>query len=603
MAKIKVSDLITNYIASLGVKHVFLIPGGGNVHIVDSISKSKDVSYVCNHHEQVSAMAAESYGRVGRNIGVCCTTVGPAATNTITGIMGAWTDSIATLYICGQVKRDFMITGTPLRQFGVQEINIVDIAKPITKYAEVVLDVNDIKYHLEKAVYLAKHGRPGPSLLDIPSDIQTIMVEEDELRKFDPAQEGLDVKENPELMGQVKTLVEWLKDAKRPVILAGHGIQLAKAEKEFLVLAEKLQIPILTSMTAIDIIPTDHPLCVGRPGVFGDRAGNFAIQNSDLLISIGARHHLWNIGYTFDAVARAAKKVVVDIDKTELNKKSIVPDLAINVGAKTFIEEFAKQTEGITNTNVKEWLAKGIEWKEKYPTVLPEYKDEKDYVNSYYFTDVLSKILEEGEIIMTGVGTSFTGTRQAFKVKKGQQLNSSVGCASMGYDLPSAIGAWFATNKKRIILITGEGSLMFNLQELQSIFHYKIPVKIFLLNNNGYLAIKNTQNSFFLGNLAAVDPKTGVSFPDFKKVADTFGIGYVRMQDHTNIKDRINETLNMEGPVICEINMSPTQPLFPKVYSEKMPDGKMVSKSIEDMYPFLEREEFLSNMFIPPWDK
>lgn len=605
MAKIKVSDLIVNYVASLGVKHIFVIPGGGNVNLLDSIAKSDKLTYVSNHHEQASSMAAESYGRVGGNIGVCCTTVGPAATNTLTGVMGAWTDSIATLYLCGQVKRDFMITGTPLRQFGVQEINIVDIARPITKYSEVVLDVNDILYHLQKAVFLAKTGRPGPVLLDIPSDIQTMMIEESELRTFNPEEEELAPKENKELTLQVETLVTWLTQAKRPIIFAGHGVHLAKAEKEFLALIEKLGIPVLTSMSAHDLLPTSHPFCIGRPGVFGDRAGNFAIQNADLLISIGARHHLWNMGYTFNAFAREAKKVIVDIDPTELQKKSIVPDLPINADAKLFIEEFYKQ---ISNTNVlegdnteKNWLGTCQEWKKKYPVVLPEYKKEKDFVNSYYFTDVLSDILEEGEIIMTGVGTSFTGTRQCFKIKKDQQLHSSIGCASMGYDLPSAIGAWFATNKNRIILITGEGSLMMNLQELQTIFHYKIPVKIFLLNNNGYLAIKNTQNSFFLGNLAGVDPNTGVSFPSFKKVADTFGIGYVEMKNNTEVTQKINETLQLAGPVLCEISMSPTQPLFPKVYSEKLPDGKMISKSIEDMYPFLDRDEFLGNMFIEPW--
>lgn len=600
MAKVKISDFIIDYIASIGVKHVFLIPGGGNVNLVDSVSKSSKVKYICNHHEQACAMAAESYGRVGRNIGVCITTVGPAATNTLTGVMGAWTDSIATLYICGQVKRDFMMKGTHLRQLGVQEINIADIARPITKYSEVLMEVMDVKYHLQKAVFLAKTGRPGPVLLDIPSDIQAMVVEEADLREFDAEKEGLAPKDNSaQLTSQVATLVQWIKEAKRPVVFAGHGIHLAKAEKEFLELIEKLKIPVLTSMTAHDLVPSDYPLFAGRPGVFGDRAGNFAVQNSDLLISIGARHHLWNIGYTYQAFARGAKKVVVDIDQEELKKKTVVPDMPINVDAKMFIQELCKQA--VSTEGPKEWLTRCIEWKKKYPVVLPEYKDEKNYVNSYYFTEVLSDKLEDGEIVMTGVGTAFTGTLQAFKVKKDQQLNSSTGCASMGYDLPSAIGAWFSTNKKRIILITGEGSLMMNLQELQTISHYKIPVKIFLINNNGYLAIKNTQNSFYNGNFAAVDSNTGVSFPSFSKVAEAFGLGYTKIENHDKIGDKILETLNYEGPIICDINMSPAQPLFPKVYSEKLPDGTMISRTLEDMYPFLDRQEFSDNMSIPPW--
>jgi acetolactate synthase-1/2/3 large subunit len=455
---------------------------------------------------------------------------------------------------------------------------------------------------LEKAVFLAKTGRPGPVLLDIPSDIQGMIVEENDLRKFVPEEENLNVFRNePELDSKIKTVLEWMKKAKRPVLFAGHGIRLAKAETEFLDLVAKLKIPILTSMAGHDLIPFSHELYIGRPGVFGDRAGNFAIQNSDLLISIGARNHLWNIGYTYQAFARGAKKVVVDIDAEELKKKTVVPDLAVHADAKVFIEELSKQAQPVENA--KEWIQKCIEWKEKYPVVDPSYKKETDFVNSYYFTQVLSEKLKEDEIIMTGVGTSFTGTSQNFNIKKGQRLHSSIGCASMGYDLPSAIGAWFATGKDRIILITGDGSIMLNLQELQTISHYKIPVKIFLLNNNGYLAIKNTQNSFFLGNLAGVDEKTGVSFPSFAKVAETFGLGYVHIPNHSEIEKKIEETLNFSGPVICDINMSPTQPLLPKVYSEKLADGTMISKPLEDMYPFLDRDEFKHNMFIPFWEE
>lgn len=593
MNKVKVADYIADYITSLGVKHVFLIPGGANVSLVDSISKHQGLKHVCNHHEQAAAMAAEAYGRVGGNIGVCVTTVGPAATNAVTGIMGAWTDSIATLYLCGQVKREVMMTDG-LRQMGVQEINIVDIARPITKYCEIVSDPDDIKYHLEKALYLAKTGRPGPVLLDIPSDVQTAEVDLDSIRTFNPEDEGLTIEVPSELESQIAELLPLLKNAKKPVIFAGHGIRLAGADQEFLKLVEKLNVPILTSMSAHDLIPTDHPLFVGRPGVFGDRAGNFAIQNADLLISIGARHHLWNIGYNYKEFAKNAKKVVVDIDNNELKKKTVIPDIAINCDAKTFIEALLKVAK--PKQDISAWITRAIDWKKKYPVVLPSYKEEKGFVNSYYFTDVLSDALKEGDIIMTGVGTSFTGTLQSFKVKKDQRLFSSIGCASMGYDLPSAIGGWFSTGKDRIILLTGDGSIMMNLQELQTIHHYNIPVKIFLINNNGYLAIKNTQNAFFQGNLVAVDEGSGVSFPSFEDVAKTFKLAYFEMKDHSNVRAIIDQALEHPGPVLCEIRMSPNQPLLPKVYSEKLADGTMVSKPLEDMFPFLDRDEFNQNM-------
>ncbi len=602
MEKTKVSDYIVKYLVSIGVKHVFLVAGGSNVTLVDSLARNSEIDYICNHHEQACAMAAESYGRVGGDIGVCLTTMGPAATNTITGIMGAWTDSTPTLYLCGQVKRENMITGTKLRQLGVQEINITDIARPITKYCEVVTEPGDIKYHLQKAVFLAKNGRPGPVLLDIPSDVQTIEVDESKLREFDPAEEGLIVQnDTAQLSGQVKTLLEWIREAKRPVIFAGKGIHIAKAEKEFLAIVEKLQIPVLTSMSAHDLIPTKHPLFTGRPGVFGDRAGNFAVQNADVLISIGARHHLWNIGYNTSSFAREAKKVVVDIDKEELSKKTVVPDLPINVSAKVFLEELERQLD-VPVAKKEEWVATCQTWKTKYPVVLPEYKDQKDFVNSYYFTKVLSDALHEGDIVLTGVGTAFTGTLQSFEFKENERLYCSIGTASMGYDLPAAIGAWFATKKERIVLITGEGGIMLNIQELQTISYHKIPVKIFILNNNGYLAIKNTQNSFFHGNLVGVDEKSGISFPSFEKVADAFGVGYVSIKNHDDIEVRVKEALDFDGPVICDIHMSPTQPLLPKVFSEKLPDGRMVSKPLEDMFPFLDREEFRSNMFIKPWE-
>ncbi len=598
MSQVKISDFIASYIFSLGVKEVFLISGGGNLHIIDSIAKNKKLKYVCTHHEQAAAMAAECYARVSENIGVCLVTFGPAATNTITGVLGAWLDSIPVLYISGQVPRHFMRYREDLRQLGVQEVSIVELVKPITKYTIVINDPKEVKYHLQKAVYLAKSGRPGPVFLDIPSDIQSTTIDEKEFIDFDPEKENLTSAKSTDLEENINKVIILLKKSKNPIIFAGHGIQLAKARKEFDALVNQLKIPVLTTMSAPDLMVTENSLFIGRPGVFGDRGGNFAIQNADLVICIGSRNHLWNIGYDTHSFARNAKKVIVDIDKAELEKKTVIPDIPIQADAKDFLVELKKQTANATLPDFSGWLQRCQNWKKKYPVVLPEYKNEKKYVNSYYFTDVLSSVLKGGETIVTGVGTSFTGTLQSIKIKEGQRFHCNVGCASMGYDLPAAIGACFANNKKPVILITGDGSIMFNLQELQTILHYSLPIKIFLLNNSGYLAIKNSQNSFFLGKLEAVDKKSGLSFPNFKEVAKTFKIGYMKISNHTGISQKIKKALKTKGSIICDINMNPLQPLFPKVYSEKKPDGTMASKPLEDMYPFLSRDEFNANMVV-----
>jgi|SRR3989339_6524 len=592
--KVKVSDYIAKFISNLGVKHVFLISGGCNVQMIDSIAKNNKLKYICNHHEQASAMAAESYSRINRNIGVCMVTVGPGLTNTITGIAGAWLDSIPVLYISGQVKRDNMIGSSGLRQLGVQEVDAPNLVKSITKYAISVLDPKDIRYHLEKAVYLAKSGRPGPVLIDVPSDIQSCVVDTDELVSYKSDEDEAFV--NNELSQKISDFKKMVSAAKRPLLFVGHGIRLAKGEDVLMRVIEKLQIPVITSMSAHDLMPSEHGLYVGRPGVFGDRAGNFAVQNCDLLISVGVRHHLWNVGYNYNDFAKKAKKIIVDIDKLELSKKTIHADLPINVDAKVFLNKVLVAIKDREWKDSDGWVNHCVSWKKKYPVVLPEYKNEKNFVNSYYFTQVLGSLLKERDIILTGVGTSFTATLQCFKIKKNQRLISNVGCAAMGYDLPAAIGACFANDKKRVILITGDGSIMMNIQELQTIKHHNLPIKIFLLNNQGYLAIRNTQNSFFKGDLEASDPSSGVSFPDFKKVVSAFDIQYSRLNNHKNIEKKIDKVLKSKGPVVCEINMSAVQPLIPKVFSMKKSDGSMDSKSIEDMYPFLNREEYLKNI-------
>lgn len=601
MNKIKVSDYIAEYIANLGIKHVFMISGGGNMHLVDSFGKNTHFQYVCNHHEQASAIAAEAYARANENLGVCLVTTGPGGTNTLTGVIGAWLDSIPTLFISGQVKRNDIGYLEGLRAQGVQEINIVDMVRPVSKYAELVLEPEKIKYYLEKAVFLAKSGRPGPVWLDIPLDVQCALVDTETMDSFDPGKDGIGIKpEYSDLSNLVGKTLELLKSSKRPVLIVGHGIRLANARKELTELVEALQIPVLTSMSAHDLMVSDDPLFAGRHGGFGDRGGNFTVQNADLILSIGARNHLWNIGYQYELFAREAKKIVVDIDAAELNKKTLKPDLPILADAKVFMKEMLQQLKTVELPDVQDWKKKCINWKNKYPVLTEEYINQKNFVNSYYFTNELSNLMEDGDQIVLADGTAFTGTLQAIKIKKDQRVYYNVGCASMGWCLPAAIGVAFAKNPKRVILITGDGSIMMNLQELQTIRHYNLPIKIFVLNNGGYLAIKNTQNSFFSGNLVASNPESGVSFPNFKKISEAFELPYENIENHVNLGETIEKVLCADGPMVCEIFMDPNQTLYPKITSLKREDGTMVSKPLEDMFPFMERNEFFENMIVPP---
>lgn len=596
---IKLSDYLFNRIADYGVKSIFMISGGGNMHLIDSVGVNKKLKYICNHNEQASAIAAEGYARVKNGLGVCLVTTGPGGTNTITGVLGSWLDSIPVLYISGQVKRSDMADMPGLRQLGVQEAPIVDMIRPITKYAVTITDPLSVGYHLDKAIDLAMSGRMGPVWLDIPLDVQAAMIDERKLAKYVSDKEK-GISDN-ELTRAIKRVINMIENAERPIILAGHGIRLSGAGEAFMNLIARLNIPVVTSMGGTDTIPSNNRLFIGRIGSFGNRSGNFAIQNSDLIISLGARMHLWNIGYDYKNFGREAKKIVVDIDPCELNKKTISPDLKIQVDVAVFIKKLLTVLGRKSISSSRGWRDRCSDWKKRYPVVLPEYAKEKKFVNSYYFTEVLSSLLESDDIIVTGNGTAFTGTIQAINIKKGQRFHCNVGCASMGYDLPAAIGASIATGgKKRIILVTGDGSIMMNLQELQTIYHYKLPIIIFLLNNEGYLAIRNTQASFFKNRFVASEKNSGVSFPDFKDVAKTFKLKYVDINNHSGLKAKIAAVLSSKRPILCNLKMNPMQPLYPKGSSKKNPDGSMTSKPIEDMYPFLDRAEFLADMIIKP---
>ena len=600
---VKLADFVADYLANCETvaQDVFLVSGGGNMHLLNSIGKHPRLNYYCNHHEQACTMAAEGYARVTNKIGVSLVTTGPGGTNAITGIMGAWVDSIPTLTISGQVKLETTVLRAPdLRQLGDQEINIVDIVRPITKYAAIVTDKQDIRYHLEKAIYLAKCGRPGPVWLDIPLDIQAATVDETALRHFDPL-EIVDESSSVNTMKQMVQLLELFAPKKRPVLVVGNGVRLAGAVDDLIPLVEKLGIPVLTTISGIDLISSDHPLFFGRPGVLGDRAANFIFQNSDLLIVVGTRLNLRILGFDFQSLARSAIKVMVDVDKAELFKPTFPVDVPIHCDAGVFIKLFSEAVDNLSDrADLTEWIGYCRRLKETYPVVLPEHRNRKDFISSYYFAERLSSFLKKDDIIVTGNGTAYTSMHQVFHIQPGQRMFANVGCAAMGYDLPAAIGACIASGRHRIICVTGDGSIQMNLQELQTIAHHQLPIKIFMLENDGYVSIKNTQETFFEACFIGSDCSCGVSLPDMKKLAAVYGLPVFLARDHSEIDAAIQNTLEIKGPAFCEIHGDPHEKLGPKTASRQKPDGTMKSCPLEDLAPFLPREEFMANMIIPP---
>ena len=596
---VKVSDYVFSFIQNLGVEEVFFVSGGGAMHLVDSLADMKNIRHIAMHHEQAAAMAAEGYARISGKPGVALVTTGPGGTNTITGLYGAWIDSIPVVFIAGQVPRSQMIGDSGLRQLGVQESDMVNLVKPITKYAVTVDDPSMIKYHLQKAYHLATTGRPGPVWLEFTLDIQGKITNLEELKEF-VAEDG-DILENDKLLSiQVADCISMLEKAERPLIYTGYGIRLAHGEDVFSELVKMLNIPVVCSWTTSDLIPFDHDCFIGRCGIFGDRAGNFSVQNSDLLIILGSRMSIPQIGYNPKVFAREAKRIVVDIDKKELEKKSLQPDLAIQNDVKKFMLEMLRQLrEKRTLLEIDPWLKKCRGWKEKYPVVLTSYRNIKDSVNSFYFIDVLSEKLDNKAVLCTDMGTSFTCTMQTFRIKKGQRLFTSSGHAPMGFGLPGAIGACGANNRKKTICISGDGGLQMNIQELQTLVHYKLPIILFLLNNGGYLTIKLMQQNHF-GRYVGAEKSSGLSCPDMIKLAKAYGIGAERISNNEELHSKIDNVLAQPGPYICEIMMSETQALIPRISSIKKPDGSIVSQPLENLFPFLDKEEFDQNMIIKP---
>lgn len=591
---IKVSDFIFKHLVEKhNIHHCFLVTGGGAMHLNDSIGHTEGLTYICNHHEQASAIAQEGYFRASGKMCVTNVTTGPGGTNAITGVLGQWLDSIPAIYISGQIKTvtyKNTYPDLPLRQLGDQEADIVAVVSPITKYAKTVTNPTEILYELDKAMYLALNGRPGPVWLDIPLDVQAAMIDEATLRAFDPAE--LETRWDHETIDkQLDDVLTKLQSAKSPVIYVGNGVRLAEREKQFVALAERLDIPVVTAISGSDIIWYNHPLCFGKPGICGDRIGNIMTQNSDLLIILGTRLSLRQLSYAYDLFAPKAYKVMVDIDEAEMHKPTLKIDLPIHADLRHVIDALLKKTEG-KKYSFEAWKQWGRTIESKLPTLFADNPDMPGYTNSYKFGDELFKQMNAGDVVVTGNGTAYTCTYQAMKVKEGVRVFANQGCAAMGYDLPAAIGAVTANENGRTVLVTGDGSLQMNIQELQTLLTYKMPLKIFVLENEGYLAIKTTQKAFFGGKFTGSNPASGVICPNLEKITAAYGIPYLSVSENgEKLQQTIAHTLATDGPVICEVHMHPEQTLFPK--SATMMDkktGKMSSAPLEKMAPFVSEE-------------
>ncbi len=557
------------------------------------------MKYVSCHHEQAASMSTEAYARVRRGLGVTLVTTGPGGTNAITGVAGSWLDHVPQIVISGQVFAAQTINKHPgLRTLGVQEINIVDLVRPITKYSVMVEDAQEIGYHLEKAVYLATHGRPGPVWIDIPANVQNTKIDLNTLKRFDPRE--CEIHLDPTLEEKVAQVVKLLKLAKRPLIHVGQGVRIARAEDEFFKLIELYQLPFVTARNANDMAPENHELYVGRPGTYGQRGANFAVQTSDLYIAVGTRLSLAQTGYNARDYARNAKVIMVDIDQAELDKDTVNLHLKIQTDAKLFIQELNRQLSRaeLVTKRWERWLAQCQQWIEKYPVVLPEYQEIVGSVNSYHFIGVLSDVLTSNDIVVTDMGFAFQSTHQAFRVKKGQRVFTNCGLASMGWGLPAAVGACFGSGMKRTICIAGEGGFLMTYHEMATVMHHQLPVKLFVLNNGGYLTIKQTQDLGFEGRHMGSDEGSGISFPDFMEIAKAHRFKAVRLDSHVNLKQQIEDIMNHEGPVLCEIMMDTNQMQAPKAINRRSADGTVMQTALEDSYPFLDPKEIAENLSI-----
>ena len=596
--KMRTADYIADLLKEHHIAQIFSVVGGAAMHLNDAFGRNENLKCLYNHHEQASAIAAEAYARVTNQIAAVCVTAGPGAVNALTGVLCGYMGSIPMLVFSGQVRRGVMArsTGLKLRTLGEQEFDICSAVRSMTKYCETVMDPKKIRYCVEKALYYAKKGRPGPVWLDIPLDVHAAMIEPSELEGYDPEQDnGVVLPPKVERDVPLK-IIEKIRNAKRPVFYAGVGVRLSGAYDLFLELADRLNIPVVTGIGTIDMLPNAHPLYAGRTGITGGRAGNFAVQSSDLLLSIGSRLSLKQTGFQHETWARNAYKIISDIAAEELKKETVHADMAIWADAKELIEKLLLELKEPLPAK-ESWIRQCKKWLERYPAVSEKQRKAEGLVNPYAFYDKLSHHLRCGDIIVLSAGTSRVAATQALEVKEGQRVIVNAATAAMGYCLPAAVGSSIGNQKERIICITGEGGIQMNLQELQTILHNRLPIKIFVVNNQGYQAIRQTQSNFFGKPLFGVGPDSGdISFPDMEKLADAYGYPYFRCNDNQKIDDTVAAVLEDERTAICEMCVTTEQGIEPKVTAKKLKDGTMLSASFENMAPFLSEEELKENL-------
>lgn len=597
----KLSDYVLSVVADQGARHIFLLPGGGCMHLVDSAGTESRLSVVACLHEQVAAVAADAYAQFSRNLGVALVTTGPGSTNALTGAAGSWIESVPLLILSGQVKTPDIKPSPGMRMLGFQEVDTAELARPVTKYAVTVKDPQTIRYHLEKALFLARSGRPGPVWIDIPLDVQAASIDPEKLDGFSPDQAVVDSSTSNDLHRNVAEALRLLSEAKRPVIIAGCGIKLARAEDVFRRVVKRLRIPVLTTWKGCDLLADEDPQYFGRPGVLAQRGANFIQQNSDFLLAIGARLDFGQIGYASEAFARGARKVIVDIDPLELQKFRFPVDVPIAADAGEFLRELEQQAASLALPACDAWKGRCAEWKSGYPVVSDENLAQKNYVNTYVLVENLSRLMAANDLLVPGSsGACSDVCLQTFKVKEGQRVLNSPGIGSMGFGLPQTIGACLASGGRRTICVNGDGGFQLNIQDLETVRRLNLPIKYFILNNQGYASMRATHRNYFNGRLVASDVSSGLTLPDVCRQGDAYGIANNRIENHAELEAKIAEALSSEGPFISEVMVDPDELTGPKVKSVLGADGKMVSRPLEDLAPFLDREEFLSNMIVPP---
>ncbi|MGC0154880.1 thiamine pyrophosphate-binding protein [Chromobacterium vaccinii] len=592
---VRLSDYVMDFLAARGVRHVFLLPGGGAMHLNDAIALQPDLTPVHCHHEQACGIAAEAYGRQTGRAGVAMVTTGPGATNILTPVAGAWIESLPLLVISGQVKRADLLQGSGLRQKGVQEVDIVAMARPVTKYAVTVTDPQAIRRHLEEALHLAHSGRPGPVWLDIPLDVQAATIDPAGLAGYQPEAEAA-----PTGQDYVAAIAEMLRQAERPLILAGHGVRIAGGADALRRLSETLQVPVAATWNAMDLVPWDSPLCAGRPGVVALRPGNFAVQNCDLLIAIGSRLDNILTAYNPKGFARAARKVVVDVDAAEIAKLDMEIELPLVMDAKQCLDGLLAAADSLPQARWQPWLDCCADWKRRYPVQDGAPFPTRGEINHYHFVDALSDAAPENTLISTGSsGLAVEVFYTAFRNKPGQRVFLTSGLGSMGYGLPAAIGACLGNGSKPMIAVESDGSLQLNLQELATLAALRLPIRLFIMNNNGYASIRNTQRNYFQSRYVGTGPEAGVVIPDVLELAEAYGLPAMRIAGVEELADGLAAALAHPGPILCDVRLNESETLQPKAAALPQPDGSMLSMPLEDMSPLLPLETLRAEMLIP----